>query len=59
MLPAYVIEEFKANSGRYAVVDRDGKLLAGSQGVTAPLTAINVAAGTDFFVLQPDRRAPY
>ena len=30
VLPAYVIEEFKANSGRFAVVDRDGKLLAAS-----------------------------
>ena len=59
VLPAYVIEEFKANSGRFAVVDRDGKLLAGSQGVTAPLTAISSEEPRDFFVLQPDREQPF
>src|SRR5581483_1922025 len=40
-LPPYVVEEFKANSGRFAVVDREGRLLAASEGVTAPLAAIN------------------
>jgi signal transduction histidine kinase len=58
-LPAYVTEEFKANNGRYAVVDRDGKLLAASAGVTAPLSAINSAEPRDFFVLQPDQEQPY
>lgn len=58
-LPAYVVEEFKANSGRFAVVDRDGKLLAASQGVTAPLAAINSEQPRDFFVVQPDQEQPY
>ena len=58
-LPAYVVEEFKANSGRFAVVDREGKLLAASQGVTAPLAAINSEQPRDFFVLQPDQEQPY
>lgn len=58
-LPAYLVEEFKANSGRFAVVDRSGKLLAASQGVTAPLAAINSEQPRDFFVLQPDQEQPY
>ncbi len=58
-LPPYVIEEFKANSGRFAIVDHKGKLLAASQGVTAPLTAINVDEPRDFFVLQHDQEQPY
>ena len=58
-VPAYVVEEFKANSGRFAVVDRKGRLLAASQGVTAPLTAINDEEPRDFFVLQPDQEQPY
>ena len=58
-LPHYVVEEFKANSGRFAVVDRNGALLAASQGVTAPLTAINARQPRDFFVLQPDQEQPY
>ena len=59
VLPTYVVEEFKANSGRFAVVDRKGGLLAASQGVTAPLTAINYEEPRDFFVLQPDQEQPY
>jgi signal transduction histidine kinase len=58
-LPAYLVEEFKANSGRFAVVDRSGKLLAASQGVTAPLAAINSEQPRDFFVLQPDQEQPF
>ena len=59
-LPDYVTEAFKANSGRYAVVDRDGQLLAASPGVTRPIAAINVAAPKDFFVLQPaDKQPPF
>jgi signal transduction histidine kinase len=58
-LPSYVIEEFKANSGRFAVVDRNGGLLASSQGVTAPLAAINSDEPRDFFVLEPDQEQPY
>ena len=59
VLPTYVVEEFKANSGRFAVVDRKGGLLAASQGVTAPLTAINDEEPRDYFVLQPDQEQPY
>jgi signal transduction histidine kinase len=58
-LPAYVIEEFKANSGRFAIVDHKGELLAASQGVTAPLAAINGDQPRDFFVLEPDQEQPY
>jgi signal transduction histidine kinase len=58
-LPAYLVEEFKANNGRFAVVDRSGKLLAASQGVTAPLAAINSEQPRDLFVLQPDQEQPY
>ena len=59
-LPAYVTEAFKANSGRYAVVDRNGQLLAASPGVTRPIAAINVTTLKDFFVLQPaDEQPPF
>jgi signal transduction histidine kinase len=58
-LPPYVIEEFKTNSGRFAVVDRDGRLLSASQGVTAPLAAIDSGQPRDFFVLEPDQEQPY
>ena len=44
-LPSYITEEFKANNGRYAVVDRDGTVLAASPGITAPLTAVNISEG--------------
>ena len=59
-LPSYVTEEFRANSGRYAIVDRNGALLATSPGVTAPLAAINTSEGRNFFVVQSDvDRSPY
>ena len=58
-LPPYVVEEFKANSGRFAVVDREGRLLAASEGVTAPLAAINTEKTRDFFVLEPEQERPY
>ena len=57
-LSSNVTEEFRANSGRYAVVDRNGHLLAASPGVTLPITAINTKAARDFFVLQPDDDQP-
>ena len=58
-VPPYVIDEFKANSGRFAVVDRDGQLLASSQGVEAPLAVLNSKEPRDFFVLEPDQEQPY
>jgi signal transduction histidine kinase len=58
-LPSYVIEEFKAHGGRFAVAGPNGQLLASSQGVTAPLAAINSEEPRDFFVLEPDREQPY
>ena len=57
-LPSYITEEFKANNGRYAVVARDGTLLAASPGITAPLTAVNFFEGKGSFVLQPDEDQP-
>jgi signal transduction histidine kinase len=59
MLPRYVIEQFNANGGRFAIVDGKGKLLAASQGVTEPLAAINAEEPQDFFVLQPGEKQPY
>jgi signal transduction histidine kinase len=53
-LPRYVAEGFKTNNGRYAVVGRNGELLAASPGVAAPLAAINSSDPQDYFVLQPD-----
>jgi signal transduction histidine kinase len=59
-LPSYITEEFKANNGRYAIVDRDGALLAASAGITAPLSAINTSEGRGSFVLQPEEdQLPY
>lgn len=59
-LPAYVNDEFKSNNGRYAIVTRNGTLLAASQGVTAPLSAVNPSLAHDSFVLQPtDASEPY
>jgi signal transduction histidine kinase len=58
-LPPYVVDDFKAHSGRFAVVGRDGALLAASQGVTGPLAAINSEKPRDFFVLEPDKEQPY
>jgi len=57
-LPSYVADEFKANNGRYAVVDGRGKLLASSPGVTAPLAGTNTSTKRDFFTLQPDEDQP-
>ena len=53
-LPNYVIEDFKANNGRFAVVAADGTLLAASSDVTAPLTAVNPLRQRDLFLLQPN-----
>jgi signal transduction histidine kinase len=53
-LPRYVAEGFKTNNGRYAVVGRNGELLAASPGVAAPLAAIDPSHPQDYFVLQPD-----
>ncbi len=58
-LPSYVLDQFKANGGRFAVVDREGRLLAASEGVAAPLAAINSAKPRDFFVLGPEQEQPY
>jgi signal transduction histidine kinase len=58
-LPAYVLDEFAANNGRFAIVDHEGRLLAASEGVTAPLTAINTDKTRDFFVLEPEGERPY
>jgi signal transduction histidine kinase len=57
-LPSYVIREFKINNGRYAIVDDNGKLLAASPGVAAPLAGINSSENRDFFTLQPDQHQP-
>ena len=53
-----VTERFKANNGRYAIVDRSGALLAASPGVTAAFTATNASTTPDFFVLQPNEDEP-
>ena len=53
-LPPNVTESFRANNGRYAVVDLNGALLAASPGVTAPLAAVNTEENRHLFVLQPD-----
>lgn len=58
-LPNYVIEDFKANNGRFAVVATDGTLLAASSGVTAPLAAINPLRQRDLFLLQPSGEPYY
>jgi signal transduction histidine kinase len=57
-LPQDVTERFKANNGRYAIVDQSGALLAASPGVTAAFTATNASATPDFFVLQPNEDEP-
>jgi len=57
-LPSFVTEEFKVNNGRYAVVGRNGELLAASPEVAAPLAAINPIENRDYFVLQPDESKP-
>ncbi len=59
-LPRYVAEGFQTNNGRYAVVGRNGELLAASSGVAAPLAAIDPSHPQDYFVLQPDeQQQPY
>jgi signal transduction histidine kinase len=58
-LPSYVTEGFTANDGRYAIITRDGALLAASAGVTAPLAAINSSEARALFVLQPGGQQPY
>jgi signal transduction histidine kinase len=57
-LPQDVTERFKANNGRYAIIDRSGALLAASPGVTAAFTATNASTTPDFFVLQPNEDEP-
>lgn len=57
-LPQDVVVRFKANSGRYVIVDRSGAVLAASPGVTAPFTATNPSAIRNFFVLQPNEHEP-
>jgi hypothetical protein len=60
LLPAYVTQSFKANAGKYAIVAKNGELLAASAGVSAPLAAINSSETRDSFVLQPDAdQLPY
>ena len=59
-LPRDVIDRFKANNGRYVIVDRSGALLAVSPGVTEEFTAANPSASREFFVLQPnEEERPY
>jgi signal transduction histidine kinase len=57
-LPSYITEEFKANNGRYAVVGRDGTLLAASPGITAPITPVKISEGKRSFVLQQEKDQP-
>jgi signal transduction histidine kinase len=57
-LPSYVTEGFTVNNGRYAIVTRDGTLLAGSAGVTSPLTPLNPLEQRGLFVLQPVGEQP-
>jgi signal transduction histidine kinase len=60
LLPAYVTQSFKANAGKYAIVAKNGELLAASAGVSAPLAAINSSETRNSFVLQPDAdQLPY
>ncbi len=58
-LPLRVTQEFKANNGRYAIVDRNGELLAASPGVSAPLAAIDASESRGLFVLEPDEQEPF
>ena len=59
-LPRDVIDRFKANNGRYVIVDRSGALLAVSPGVTEEFTAANPSVSREFFVLQPnEEERPY
>ena len=47
-LPQDVIDRFKANNGRYAIIDRNGTLLTASPGLTEALTATNASATPQF-----------
>ncbi len=59
-LPRDVIDRFKANNGRYVIVDRSGALLAASPRVSEEFTAANPSASREFFVLQPnEEERPY
>jgi signal transduction histidine kinase len=60
VLPRDVIDRFKANNGRYVIVDRSGDLLGASPGVTREFTVANPSATREFFVLQPnEKERPY
>jgi signal transduction histidine kinase len=53
-LPSYLTEQFKRGTGKYAIVDYKGALLAASPGAAGPLSPINRAESRHYFILQPE-----
>jgi signal transduction histidine kinase len=57
-LPPDLLQAFQEASGKYAIVDEKGAVLAGSSGVTAPLSAIDPNQPLDYFALQGQAGGP-
>lgn len=51
-LPEGIVASLRSNAERFAVVDDDGTVLCGSEGVDAPLYRISRRRDRDFFALQ-------
>lgn len=51
-VPSYIDQQFRTNSGKYAIVERDGALLAASKGVTTAFASIDPSEPVHYFILR-------